>query len=211
MSRESWLFLFAMLSGIGGAIPLVQFLFRVVLMIRKEQSENISLSKQRALMFSALLMLSLGLSVTGFVSSLRRKPPHLFQQWGWTPPNKVYATVDTSQLLGDKNRFLLLLVCRIYDPAVDLMMDDRIEKSAPFVISGDVTEIEISLRQAFLDRAAFKTWVEIYLLEVPPNVRSEQIFRLSDLNALGGKSLSRVLFTMATGGRVIVSPRRKQS
>lgn len=113
----------------------------------------------------------------------------MMQQWGMMPGGQIYALVDTSSIVDLKKSHYLVLIARIVDPSVDESLDDRIEKSSPFEITGGAIELLFVASPSFMSRLSVPGLVREYLVEIPKNVSPSRIATLSNLESMGGRIL----------------------
>jgi len=125
--------------------------------------------------------------------------PLVLTQWGGDAVAKnCNAVIDTSRLVGLKDKDRLILLCGVSDPTRDPIEDDRIAVSQPFTITGHDTAIVApygsiadALTQAMQqtpmlpNQVAFMLWHSVAL--VPKDVSIAEIKRVSDVAKRGGK------------------------
>lgn len=123
-------------------------------------------------------------------------PPMMLTGWGGDPnARNCSATIDTSRLIGRKEKDRLILLCGVYDPTQDPMEDDRIAVSRPFTISGQPTTIVAAYgaMQAAVDdliprNQGFVLWHSVAV--VPKDLNVSEIKRVSDVAKRGGKVIT---------------------
>jgi hypothetical protein len=121
------------------------------------------------------------------------RPTHLpvfLAAWGGALDG-CNAAVDTSGFVKVADKYRLFLVCRILDPTVDGMEDDKIAISKPFQITGGLVTILIAYVQSdpikSVVRVGAQTGVIVVLL--PKDRDGTNIRRLSDVSKEGGQIL----------------------
>lgn len=134
--------------------------------------------------------------------------PTVLNQWGGDPVAKTCnAIVDTSRLVGYKDRDRIILLCGVSDPTQDPIEDQRIAVSQPFTITGQATIIvaPYGAMESAVDQAAatakatgqvpppnqnlgFNLWHSVAL--VPRDLNVSEIKRVSDVAKRGGKILT---------------------
>ena len=131
--------------------------------------------------------------------------PMVFAQWGGDAPTKTCnAVIDTSRLVGRKDKERIILLCGVADPSRDPIEDDRIAVSQPFTITGQATTIlaHYGAMERALSEAAdaarnagqipgpnqsvgFILWHSVAVIPIEVNVT--EIKRVSDVAKRGGK------------------------
>jgi len=101
------------------------------------------------------------------------------------------ATIDTSGFAKKAGKDRVFVACRIFDPTVDELEDDKIAVSKPFKITGGLVSIVIpygpSDRIRSVAKLGSQTLITVFLL---PKDRDETaIRRLSDVDKSGGQIL----------------------
>lgn len=126
-----------------------------------------------------------------------QKPPLLVHQWSLSRRTRMASvTINTAALAQYAKDFSVLLVMRVADNSVEVLTDNRIEKSPAFTITGEVRKIEVNLSKEFIERADAtnqrfnEVSFQYYVVVVPRQIRPEQIVTLSDVTALGGKLIT---------------------
>ena len=121
------------------------------------------------------------------------KPSHLpvfLAGWGGTMDG-CNAAIDTSSFVKVADKYRLFLVCRILDPTVDEMEDDKIAVSKPFQITGGIVSILIAYGPTDPIRSVAKlgtqTGISVFLL--PKDRDGTNIKRLTDVSKEGGQLL----------------------
>jgi hypothetical protein len=135
---------------------------------------------------ATMFILMLGCWVPYFLAA--KPQPELFLEYGYKG-DRIYALLRTIELAERKGNSRLMMVAMVADSAVDYKTDTRIAKSSTFEIGEFSTMIEIVLTpeiRATLNRPGT---VQLYILEVPPELPFELIRNLKDAQKLGGKIL----------------------
>jgi hypothetical protein len=129
--------------------------------------------------------------MTGVLATNRDSSIGLSVLPGWGGDlTDCWGTVDTSRLVGFKNRYRIVLLCGITNSRVDPFEDDQIAISEPFTITGQQTTIETSngnLQKEvdkILPGTGSSLWHGIALL--PSSVQISELKRPSDLERRGG-------------------------
>jgi hypothetical protein len=118
-----------------------------------------------------------------------RLPPFLI---GWSGAiSGCNAEVDTSSFVKAADKYRLFLVCRIFDPTVDILEDDKIAISKPFQITGGLVSIVIPYGPSDPIRTVAKegTQTTQTMVLLPKDQDGTNIKRLSDVNREGGQIL----------------------
>ena len=128
--------------------------------------------------------------------------PMVLTAWGGDANSKnCSAVIDTSRLVGRKDKDRLILLCGVADPRRDPIEDDRIAVSQPFTITGQATGIvapygamsdaleemsKLAGNQApQLPNPGFMLWHTVAV--IPKDVNVAEIKRVSDVAKRGGK------------------------
>lgn len=101
------------------------------------------------------------------------------------------AAIDTSGFVKASEKYRMFLVCRIIDPSVDQMEDDKIAVSKPFQITGGIVPILIAYGTSDPIRSVAKlgTQTSITVMLLPKDQDGTRIRRLSDVQREGGQIL----------------------
>jgi len=108
---------------------------------------------------------------------------------GWSgATDGCSALVDTSKLVGFKNRYHLFLVCQIADPTIDPLEDTRIAISSPFNITGRGLQIVVPYApdSPIKKVATVGTLTNLTIVLLPREQDLSRIKRLSDVPKDGG-------------------------
>jgi hypothetical protein len=101
------------------------------------------------------------------------------------------AAIDTSGFVRVAEKYRLLLICRIIDPSIDQMEDEKIAVSKPFGITGGIVQILIAYSPSAPIREVAKlgTTTNIQVALLPKDQDGSRIKRLSDILREGGQIL----------------------
>jgi hypothetical protein len=143
--------------------------------------------------------------------------PHIIQGWGTVIADKqCTATVDTSRLVGFKNKYHMVLICGVSDPKIDPQDDERIGVSTSFRITGQTMSIAGPLGKILEIRkdippmpegtiAQFNIWHAIALI---PNAKDPATIQMvSDVPKEGGLILTRPVGSV-TNTLLLFDPRK---
>ncbi|HVP49337.1 MAG TPA: hypothetical protein VMT32_22245, partial [Bryobacteraceae bacterium] len=124
--------------------------------------------------------------------------PNVIGTWG-TQPDGCLTGIDGSHLSNFRDKYYLVAICGVMDPAVDRLEDTRIVVSAPFNIMDSViilarykNQQEAEIFRPTEQRPTVQAWHEAVLL--PKDADVAKITRLSDVPRLGGKILRQGLY-----------------
>ncbi len=126
--------------------------------------------------------------------------PLVLLSYGGDAVNKTCnAVVDTSRLVGLREKDHVILLCGVSDPKQDPIEDDRISVSGPFTITGQATAISASygaLSSAIAGmpqnpNQGFALWHAVAV--IPNDVNTAEIKRVSDVAKRGGKVVTEPL------------------
>jgi hypothetical protein len=145
------------------------------------------LKRRHFVIMGLLTLLAWGAFGFDYYSRANIRSGNLVVGWGGGPGN-CGVSVDTTTILEFAKTYKMVGICGVHDPLVDGMEDERITISAPFTILPGVIQI-ISTRENksinLPPGGPYGIWHVIALL--PNNVPAEQIHKVSDVQALGGK------------------------
>lgn len=128
--------------------------------------------------------------------------PMVLTAWGGDSVSKICsAGIDTSRLVGLKDKNRIILLCGAFDPVRDPIEDDRIAVSQPFTITGqtvsvvapygamaeavsEITKLASSQKNQ-MPNPAFMLWHAVAV--IPKDVNVTEIKRASDVAKRGGK------------------------
>jgi hypothetical protein len=123
--------------------------------------------------------------------------PNVLTAWGGDTQAKTCSSqVDTSRLIGLKDKDKIITLCGVADPTRDPMEDDKIAVSRPFTITGQPTVIVAQYGAMAgavselpqVQGAAFMLWHSVAL--IPRDVDASEIKRVTDVAKRGGKVLT---------------------
>src|SRR5271157_1580097 len=121
--------------------------------------------------------------------------PVVLGAWGGDANAKTCsAMIDTSRLVGLKDKDRVILLCGVADATRDSIEDDRIAVSQPFTITGQTTTIvapygamEVALA-SIPQNQGFGLWHSAAV--IPKDVNVAEIKRVSDVAKRGGKVIT---------------------
>jgi hypothetical protein len=196
MDYKFWLAFSATVIGVGS-----QF-YQIRLMKAKMEEIPSSRSPKRVAAERALVrklytpvFVMLGLILVCWLPFIieASRPAHLpvfLAGWGGSVDG-CNAAIDTSGFAKAADKYRLFLVCRIIDPTIDEMEDDKIAVSKPFQITGRLVTIVIPYGPndpiKSVVRVGTQTGVTVILL--PKDRDGSNIRRLSDVAREGGQML----------------------
>jgi len=101
------------------------------------------------------------------------------------------AMIDTSSFAKAAVKYRVLLACRIFDPTVDELEDDKIAVSKPFQITGGMVSIVINYGPSDPIRSVAKlgTQTAVIVFLLPKDQDGTNVKRLSDVGKEGGQIL----------------------
>lgn len=123
--------------------------------------------------------------------------PRILTEWGRSATG-CWASLDTYPLRSFSKSHDLILTCGVRDPARDILDDDRITFSSPFVITGQqvtiATDYATNTKQIIANnpRPDLVIWYEAILL--PKGLDRSRVKRLSDVPKENGKILREQYF-----------------
>lgn len=106
----------------------------------------------------------------------------LIESWGvQKSTNSLTATINTALIKKFADKYNMLLICRVKDDTVDLNEDTKIFKSNLFSITGNKTDIAITV-----NGMDYEQKIQFHLCLLPIGIEADGIKRISDVKALGG-------------------------
>jgi hypothetical protein len=152
----------------------------------KDRTDKTSMSWGMAITAGVLCFMGGILVTTGTASSM----PAILNQWTTGPGGGCGGVVDSTKLIGWKNKYRIILVCGVTDDRIDPRDNDKISLSKPFTITGQPISIAVdgggmqdAINQMPVGASAFM-WHTIAL--VPLDEDMSEIKRLSDITRHGG-------------------------
>jgi hypothetical protein len=137
--------------------------------------------------------------------------PVVLGGWGGDATARNCAgIIDTSRLVGRKDKDRLVLICGVNDPTRDPIEDDRVAVSRPFTITGQVTNIVAPYGAMIaavnelpqVQGTGFMLWHSVAL--VPKDVEVSEIKRISDVAKRGGKIVTEPQAGAYTSAQAII-------
>ena len=117
-----------------------------------------------------------------------KRPENPIVEWGTSPAGTkggVYVRVNTKGLEEYRQKFQLVVICRVQDNSVESKDDTRIEKSNPFEITGEAKLVTLTLSQPLMRRLVPRGVVQVYLLLVPKSVSPSEITSVNGIISQG--------------------------
>ena len=119
-----------------------------------------------------------------------RPLPSMIAGWGGTDKG-CEAVILTDPIIQYKSNYRLFVACRIANPSVDVMQDDRIATSRPFTITGGLLDVSVDYAPsspiAALAKAGTRTDFTLFLM--PKDKDASTIRKLADIESQGGALL----------------------
>ena len=119
----------------------------------------------------------------------RASVPNILTAWG-SSFQDCGGQVDTTKLVGFKNKYHLVMVCGVSNPRVDPYEDTQIAITTPFTITGQLTTMDtgIGKMSEILDAVPVGTGVSVWhsIALLPMSVEASEIKRVSDFEKRGG-------------------------
>jgi hypothetical protein len=143
----------------------------------------------------AVMAVLMALTWVPFVYGLIYPPPILAEQyaWGTLPTGDLYLTANFSRSKPDRR---IVFVALHYRGLGDLKDQTGIQKSLPYDYEAGLHTFVIDPDQGFRnERAAGQAQVTYMLLEMPPNVSTNQFSTIRQAISLGGN----VILTRGAG------------
>jgi hypothetical protein len=139
-------------------------------------------------------------SAVGYdVYNRHHSSPHAhFTRWGGGG-GIVTTGFTVASLLPDANKYRVMVACRIEDHSVDVMQDKRLEKSEVFDIRRDSMLVDVKVSEDFKARIKLGGLVDVYLIELPKDVKPDNITSPASIEMLGGKLVDFEAFGLAPG------------
>ena len=114
--------------------------------------------------------------------------------YGIHGPLTFYASVDTANLIEQKDDYRLVLAVRVNYADVDPITDTALEKSSEYTITGDLVRLSTRFApsQTGLRILEAKSYsLSYYVLLLPNRYTAANVSSLADVERLGGKVIGR--------------------